>query len=54
MEVFKDLYPLWESGNLLSGVLMDVEELVRVVDAVVQCGGSATIPTVAVIPRRPG
>lgn len=54
MEVFKDLYPLWESGNLLSGVLMDVEELVRIVDAVVQCGGSATIPTVAVIPRRPG
>jgi acetaldehyde dehydrogenase (acetylating) len=33
---------------------MDVEELVRIVDAVVQCGGSATIPTVAVIPRRPG
>jgi NAD(P)-dependent dehydrogenase (short-subunit alcohol dehydrogenase family) len=54
MEVFMDLHPLWESGNLLSGALMDVEELVRIVDAVVQCGGTATIPTVAVIPRRPG
>ncbi len=53
-EVFMDLHPLWESGNLLSGALMDVEELVRIVDAVVQCGGTATIPTVAVIPRRPG
>jgi hypothetical protein len=47
-----DLYPQWESGNLLSGALMDVEELVRVVDVVLQCGGTATIPTVAVIPRR--
>ncbi len=54
MEVFMDLHPLWESGNLLSGALMDVEELIRIVDAVVQCGGTATIPTVAVIPRRPG
>jgi NAD(P)-dependent dehydrogenase (short-subunit alcohol dehydrogenase family) len=54
MEVFMDLHPLWESGNLLSGALMDVEDLVRIVDAVVQCGGTATIPTVAVIPRRPG
>jgi NAD(P)-dependent dehydrogenase (short-subunit alcohol dehydrogenase family) len=52
-EVFMGLYPLWEAGNLLSGAFMDVEELIRVVDTVLRCGATATIPTVAVVPRRP-
>jgi hypothetical protein len=30
-----------------------VEELVHMVDTVVRLGGSATIPTVAVVPRPP-
>jgi NAD(P)-dependent dehydrogenase (short-subunit alcohol dehydrogenase family) len=54
MEVFRELVPLWEAGNLLSGTFIDVEDLIRVVHTVMQCGPSATIPTVAVIPRRPG
>jgi NAD(P)-dependent dehydrogenase (short-subunit alcohol dehydrogenase family) len=53
-EVFRELFPLWESSQLLSGAFMDVEELVHMIDAVVRCGGTATIPTLAVIPRRPG
>jgi len=52
MEVFQDLYQLWEAGQLLSGAFIDVEELVHMIDAVVRCGSTATIPTVAVIPRR--
>jgi NAD(P)-dependent dehydrogenase (short-subunit alcohol dehydrogenase family) len=53
MDLLMEFHPLWEAGNLLSGSLMDVEELVGVVDTVLRCGGSATIPTVAVVPRRP-
>jgi NAD(P)-dependent dehydrogenase (short-subunit alcohol dehydrogenase family) len=54
MELFMEIHPLWEAGNYLSGSLMDVEELVRVVDTVLRCGASASIPTVGVVPRRPG
>lgn len=54
MEVFMDLHPLWEAGNLLSGALMDVEELVSAVHSVLLLGATASIPTIAVIPRRPG
>jgi NAD(P)-dependent dehydrogenase (short-subunit alcohol dehydrogenase family) len=53
LELAAELHPLWQAGNLLSGSLMDVEELIGVVDAVLRCGASATIPSVAVIPRRP-
>ena len=53
MELLGELHPLWESGNYLSGSLMDVEELISVVGTVLRCGGSASIPTVAVVPRRP-
>jgi NAD(P)-dependent dehydrogenase (short-subunit alcohol dehydrogenase family) len=43
----------WMARHYLAGSLMDVEELVRVVDTVLRCGPSATIPTVAVVPRPP-
>jgi len=46
--------PIWMERGYLSGSLMDVEELVRVVDTVVRCGASATIPSVTVAPRRAG
>lgn len=47
-----ELVPQWVARNLLSGSLMDVEELVRVVDTVLRCGSSASIPSVTVTPRR--
>jgi NAD(P)-dependent dehydrogenase (short-subunit alcohol dehydrogenase family) len=53
MELLGEFHPMWQAGNYLSGSLMDVEELVRVIDTVLRCGGSASIPTVAVVPRRP-
>ena len=49
-----ELHPIWQARNYLSGSLIDVEELVRVVDTVLRCGASAGIPTVAVTPRSPG
>lgn len=49
-----ELHPIWQARNYLSGSLIDVEELVRVVDTVLRCGATAGIPTVAVTPRSPG
>jgi NAD(P)-dependent dehydrogenase (short-subunit alcohol dehydrogenase family) len=48
-----DFFPIWESRNYLSGSLMEVDELVRVVDVVLRCGASAHMPLVAVTPRPP-
>lgn len=52
-DVAADFYPIWEARNYLSGSLMDVDELVRVVDTVLRCGASAHMPLVAVTPRPP-
>jgi hypothetical protein len=54
MELAAELFPVWQASNLLAGSLMEVDELVRVIDTVLRCGASASIPTVAVTPRRPG
>jgi NAD(P)-dependent dehydrogenase (short-subunit alcohol dehydrogenase family) len=48
-----ELHPIWQARNLLSGSLIEVDELVRVVDTVLRCGASAYVPQVAVIPRPP-
>jgi hypothetical protein len=48
-----EFHPVWEARSLLAGSLVEVEELVRVVDMVLRCGASASIPSVAVIPRAP-
>jgi NAD(P)-dependent dehydrogenase (short-subunit alcohol dehydrogenase family) len=47
-----ELFPVWNARNLLSGGLVEVEELVRVVEMVLRCGANACIPSVAVTPRR--
>jgi len=46
-----ELAPLWMDRKLLSGSLLEVEELVRVVDAVLRCGAGASVPSVTVVPR---
>ena len=46
-----EVVPTWLERRYLSGNLMEVEELVRVVETVLRCGSSASIPTVAVTPR---
>jgi NAD(P)-dependent dehydrogenase (short-subunit alcohol dehydrogenase family) len=52
-DIAAEFHPIWQARNYLTGSLMDVEELVRVVDTVVRCGASAHIPLVAVTPRPP-
>jgi NAD(P)-dependent dehydrogenase (short-subunit alcohol dehydrogenase family) len=46
-----ELVPVWAASRYLGGPLLEVEELVRVLDTVLRCGGHASIPSVAVTPR---
>jgi len=48
-----EVVPIWIERNLITGALMDVEELIRAVDTVIRVGSTATIPSVTVMPRRP-
>ncbi|MGB7051760.1 MAG: SDR family oxidoreductase [Acidimicrobiales bacterium] len=48
-----EVAPIWMARHYLAGSLMDVDELVRVVDTVLRCGPTATIPSVVVVPRPP-
>jgi NAD(P)-dependent dehydrogenase (short-subunit alcohol dehydrogenase family) len=52
-ELAAEVFPTWMERRYLSGSLMDVEELVKVVDTVLRCGASASIPSVTVAPRPP-
>jgi NAD(P)-dependent dehydrogenase (short-subunit alcohol dehydrogenase family) len=51
MALAAELLPVWSARSYLSGSLLDVEELVRVVDTVLRCGATASIPSVTVAPR---
>jgi len=46
-----EMGPLWVQRGLISGALIDVEDLVAVVDSVLRTGPTATLPSVAVTPR---
>jgi NAD(P)-dependent dehydrogenase (short-subunit alcohol dehydrogenase family) len=47
-----EVAPIWFQRNYMTGALLEVEELVRIVDAVLRCGASANIPSVTIAPRR--
>lgn len=48
-----ECFGVWDDRGLLTDRLIDVDDLVGVVGSVLRCGPTATIPTVAVTPRRP-
>jgi len=52
-ELAAKIVPTWVTRQYLSGSLLEVEELVKVVDTVLRCGASASVPSVTVAPRRP-
>lgn len=52
MELLGELYPTWLNRNLLAGTVFDVGELVHVVDSILRCGASASIPTATIVPRQ--
>jgi NAD(P)-dependent dehydrogenase (short-subunit alcohol dehydrogenase family) len=53
MGLAAEMYPTWTARGLLTDKLMDVEHFVGAVDSLLRCGASASIPTMAVTPRRP-
>lgn len=52
-ELAAKLIPTWLARGYMTGSLIDVEEVVRVVEAVLRCGATACIPSVTVTPRPP-
>ena len=53
LELAGELFAEWTARGLLTDKLMDVEHFISAVHALVQCGASVTIPTIAMTPRRP-
>ena len=52
-DIAAEFHPIWQARNYLTGSLMEVDELVRIVDTVLRCGATAHVPLVAVTPRPP-
>jgi NAD(P)-dependent dehydrogenase (short-subunit alcohol dehydrogenase family) len=52
-ELAAELGMVWVSRGYLAGCLIDVDELVRAVDAVLRSGASLSMPSVTVAPRPP-
>jgi NAD(P)-dependent dehydrogenase (short-subunit alcohol dehydrogenase family) len=50
-ELAAELFPVWLERKYLSGSLIDVEQLVGVIDAVLRGGATLSIPSVTVAPR---
>ncbi|MGZ7012845.1 MAG: SDR family oxidoreductase [Acidimicrobiales bacterium] len=48
-----EVAPTWIARNYMSGLLMEVDELLRTMDNVLHLGATASIPTVTVMPRHP-
>jgi len=48
-----ELIPMWLQRGLLSGALIDVDDLVQVVDAILRAGSTISLPSVIVAPRAP-
>jgi NAD(P)-dependent dehydrogenase (short-subunit alcohol dehydrogenase family) len=53
MDLVTEVAPIWLAREYVAGALLEVDELVRVVESVLRLGSSASIPSVAVVPRRP-
>ena len=54
VELATELGTMWFEKGLITGTLLPVEELVRVIDAVLRSGALTNIPTVVVTPRPAG
>jgi NAD(P)-dependent dehydrogenase (short-subunit alcohol dehydrogenase family) len=53
MDLAAEMVPIWLARGYMTGSLLEVEELVTIVDAVVQRGATVSIPSVTVTPRPP-
>jgi NAD(P)-dependent dehydrogenase (short-subunit alcohol dehydrogenase family) len=51
MELAAELFPIWSERKYLAGTLIDVEELIAAIDAVLRAGPTLAIPSVTLAPR---
>ncbi len=51
VDLAAELLPVWAERGLLSGSFIDVDDLVRLTDAVLRGGASAAVPSITVAPR---
>ena len=51
-ELMAEVHPMWEARNYMAGALMDVDHLVAMVHAVLERGGTVSIPSITVAPRH--
>jgi NAD(P)-dependent dehydrogenase (short-subunit alcohol dehydrogenase family) len=51
MELAAEVAPVWVARNYIAGTLLDVEDLVAAVHAVLRLGATASVPTLTVTPR---
>jgi NAD(P)-dependent dehydrogenase (short-subunit alcohol dehydrogenase family) len=52
-DLLMKFYPTWQARGLLAGSLMEVDVLIGLVDAVLRAGASASVPSIAAVPRQP-
>jgi NAD(P)-dependent dehydrogenase (short-subunit alcohol dehydrogenase family) len=52
MDLVTEMAPIWVAREYVAGALLEVDELVAVVESILRLGSSASVPTVAVVPRR--
>ena len=51
-DLASEVMPTWIARNYMSGLLMEVGELLRVMDNVLSLGATASIPSVTIMPRH--
>ncbi len=53
MELMTEMGTIWLAREYIAGALLEVDELVRVIDTLLRSGASVSMPSIAVVPRRP-
>ena len=51
MELAGEFFPIWSERKYLAGTLIEVEELITAVDAVLRAGATLSIPSITLAPR---
>ena len=52
LELMAEVHPIWAARNYMAGALMDVDHLVAMVHAVIERGGTLSVPSITVAPRH--
>jgi NAD(P)-dependent dehydrogenase (short-subunit alcohol dehydrogenase family) len=53
MELLTEMYSMWTARGLTSGSLIDPEQLVTTIDALLRAGATVSIPSITLTPRAP-